>query len=422
MVLVLVVLIGFVGLALDVAYGVLVGGQLQNAADAASLAGVRLIRADLMTARQAAQSLALANDAATDPVQLALNEANAADGDIVIGRYDRATDIFTPTLTNPNAVKVVARRTGDALGGPLPLIFAPIFGIDTINLERTAIAMIGGGTGAGMIALEETDKWTFRLGGNTTLKVYDTSVPGGEGAIQVNSDNPGALRTDGFPTLVASEINVHASYVDDPPVFDGEVNTNRPRVEDPLASLVPPDNWGTNRGTFSATTGETYTLQPGYYPDGISMAGGTVNLDPGIYVLDGVGLNITGGDLHADGVMFYIVDTTPSDSTKSFVNLTGNGVMRITPMPIEQDPYGGIAIWQASDNTNGASLRGTNEFEGIDGTVYFPTAHVDITGTSDSFGIRQLISNTVNITGAGTLEITYDGRFPAPGSAAFLVN
>ena len=414
------VLIGFMGLGLDVAYGVLVGGQLQNAADAASLAGVRLIRTDLMAARQAAQSLALANDAATDPVQLALNEANATGGDIVVGQYDRATDTFTPTLTSPNAVKVVARRTGGALGGPLPLLFAPIFGVDTVDLERTAIAMIGGGTGAGMIALNETDDRTFRLGGSVTLEVYDTSLPDGEGAIQINSDDFRALKTDGSPTLVASEINVHASSVDDPPVFDGEINTDQPRVEDPLASLPPPGNWGTDRGTFSVTGG-THTLQPGYYPDGISMTGGTVDLAPGIYVLDGVGLKMTGGYLHADGVMFYIVDTTPSDGTKSSVNLTGNGTIEITPMPMEQDPYGGIAIWQASSNTNDAALRGTSQFGGVDGTLYFPTAHVDITGTSDSFGIRQLISNTVSISGSGTVVITYDGRFPAPGSTAFLV-
>jgi len=407
--------IGLVGLSLDVAYGTLVAGGLQNAADAASLAAVAKVSASAEEARLAAYTVAIANTAGGSAVELSLNEGNSPDGDIVIGRYNRSTGVFTPTLTSPNAVKVVARRTSGALGGSLPLLFAPAFGVDTINLERTAIAMTGGGTGAGMIALNETGKWVLRLSGRVTLSVYDESNPAGDGAIQINSDDPRALKMDGTPTLIAEEINIYADSVTDPPEFDGIVNTSRPRVSDPLADINEPGegDWGVNYGSVFVTGGTEY-LQPGYYPGGIRMTGGTVDLAPGIYVLDGNGLEVMGGNLYGEDVMLYIVGA-------GHVKLTGNGVVDITPTPVDSGPYGGILIWQAKSNTATADITGTDQFGALAGTVYFPSAHVAVTGTSDSFGIRQLISNTVGISGNGTVTINYDGRNPAPGTKGFLV-
>jgi len=406
--LVTMVVIAFVGLSIDGAYGYLVAHQLHNAADAASLAGAQLVRNDPLAAQQAAIAMALNNKAAGDPVRLTGNPANASDGDVVIGLYDRDTQQFTATMEKPNAVKVVARRLGNSLGGRVQLFFAPIFGVPDVGIQRHAIAMVGGGTGAGLICLNEEDKWTFRLSGTITLDVRDvTTDPPTGGAIQVNSDDERALKTDGGPTLLAEEINVVAADVTDPPVFEGEVNTKQPLILDPLSGLEPPTNWGTNWGDFSVTGG-THSLGPGYYPEGISMTGGTVNLAPGIYVLDGAGLNVTGGDLIAHEVMFYIVDTTLGDNKPSSVKLTGNGIVDITPIPMEVEPYGGIAIWQARDNPNQADLRGTDQFTGIDGTLYLPVARVDLTGTSDSFGVAQLICDSIEISGTGTLAINYD--------------
>ena len=233
----------------------------------------------------------------------------------------------------------------------------------------------------------------------------------------MNSASDAALKFDGTSArLVATEINVYAASAEAPPpaVFDGPVNTSQPRIADPLAGLEPPP-LGPDRGAFSCTGG-AHSLSPGYYPKGISMTGGNVTLEPGIYCLAGKGLNVAGGNLTAHGVMFYLLE-----GDKCCVNLTGNGIVDITPLPLEMEPYGGIAIWQCRENTNAATIRGTDQFSGIDGTLYFPKARVDITGTSDNFGIRQLICDSVEISGSGTVAINYDGRYPAPGTRVFLV-
>jgi len=417
-VLVMLMIIGFVGLTIDTGLGYLVGHQLQDAADASSMAAAQKLGEELEVIQEAARTIGAENYASAETVLLKMNPGNTPDGDIVVGIYDRQEHIFIPSLKNPNAVKVVARRAEGSLGGSLPLIFGPIFGVNTIDLERTAIAMIGGGTGAGLIALHETDDWTFRLSGTITL---DITTPDGEGAVQINSDSSRALKIDGGPTLIASDINVYASSVSDPPDFDGDVNTSQPRVPDPLAELTPPaDRTLSPTASDSAITGGEHNLEPGYYPDGIAMTGGTVNLAPGIYVLDGEGLKVTGGDLSGDGVMLYIIDDIPGQPT-SQITLTGNGIIDLTPAPLDSGLYGGILLWQDADNTNTATVVGTDNFTGFEGTVYIPSAQLDVAGTSDNFGFNQLIVDKIWVHGSGTMTINYDGRFPAPGTAVFLV-
>jgi hypothetical protein len=416
-VLVMVMVIAFMGLVLDTGLGYFVGLQLQDAADASSMAAVQKLGEELNIIQEAARTIGSANYAGAEAILLGANPNNSPDGDIVVGVYDRDERTFTPGLSKPNAVKVVARRSEGSPGGPLSLVFGPLFGVNTIDVERKAIAMIGGGTGAGLITLNETEDSTFRLSGTVTLDITDLD---GGGAIQVNSSSTKSLKTDGNATLIAGEINVFASSVSDPPDFDGDVYTSQPRIKDPLADMPPPtDRTVSPTSGDSAITGGEHYLEPGFYPDGISMTGGSVNLAPGVYVLDGVGIKVTGGDLFGDGVMLYLIDSPSKPSGQ--ITLTGNGIIDLTPTPLNSGLYGGMVLWQDADNTNTATMVGTDEFTGFEGTVYIPKALVDIGGTSDNFGFSQLIVDKIWVHGTGTIKINYDGRFPSPGTSPFLV-
>src|SRR5688572_5218193 len=156
--LLMMVLIGFVGLAVDWGYVVWSGQKLQNAADAAALAGAQNLGAGEAAVNDAAVELAAANEAGGVPVTLDRNdEENLPDGDVVVGVYDRDERSFTPTLSSPNAVRVFARRTAAVHGG-VPLLFGPIFNKDTGDVSRFAIA-IGefGPSGPGIILLRGGD-------------------------------------------------------------------------------------------------------------------------------------------------------------------------------------------------------------------------------------------------------------------------
>jgi Flp pilus assembly protein TadG len=425
----LILMMLFVGLALDTAKIYLVSHQLQNAADASALAGARLVRFDQALARQAAIDIAMANKADSQNVQLAANLANDPLGDIVLGRYSMWNSIFTPTTLAPNAMKVYTRRTDPSLGGPVPLNFGPIVNIDTGNVARYAIAMTIGGTGAGLIALSPGGTG-LHINGDVNLNVND-------GAIQVNSEEDDAVRIIGQPQISAGELNITGEA--DPTggfdfTIDFPVNTGVAPIPDPLCpnppvSCLPEPVWNSaddlspSPGETIDITGGSVTLDPGYYSGGFRITGGDVVLKPGLYILDGSSSGqksglVIGGNTNfcAKGVMFFITGD-------GVVDLAGSGNIVTTPIiydsydfcdsgfsyPAGVDYiYEGMGIFQARDNYNDARIVGTSMLD-LEGTLYFPENHLDLTGTGDGFG-NQLIADTVEVSGTGDITIMYDGR------------
>ena len=129
--LMIVVLVAFVSLAVDLGYMYVAKGQLQNAADAAALAGASQLP-DQVQVKLKATQFAAANKAVGDDVAI-------TNADIEIGNWDPTrprtpNDLrFSASGTIKNAVKVTARRnvTGaDAAGqGAIPLFFGRIFSL-----------------------------------------------------------------------------------------------------------------------------------------------------------------------------------------------------------------------------------------------------------------------------------------------------
>ncbi|MFH1371891.1 MAG: pilus assembly protein TadG-related protein [Planctomycetota bacterium] len=416
-------LILFLGLTIDGAMVYLAAHQLQNAADAAVLAGARIVRISEPNARGEAQLFAGLNLALKAPVFLDLNPGNNPDGDIVVGKYDFDTQTFTPTQDHPDALKAVARRIDDGLHTPVPLFFMPVVNINTADVSRTAIAVAIGGWGAGIISLSCDGEPPSGIG----LDISSGGVDVQGGGIQVNSTSDWGFRVSGNRDITAEEIHVSGGTKGLPNDLLDITFTGAPYQPDPLCPgdcagnvtgdclPAPPLGPLQDPNKVKIAPGETRTLSPGYYPGGIEItpSTGTAILESGIYVLNGVGLNINGGNLIADppgGVMFYIIGT-------GSVNLQGNGNVQIDEL--ESGPWAGMAIFQDRNNHNDAKIIGTNALD-INGTIYFPRNFVEIGGTGDGFG-TQLIADTLWIHGDGVLQINYDGRNPFPANKAVIV-
>jgi hypothetical protein len=407
------VLLGLTGLALDTARVLLAGHELQNAADASALAGAQYVRADQDQARAAALAIAAANKAENVSVALPDNPDNLEDGKIVIGRFDRETQVFTATTTAPNAVKVIACRTSSQ-NGALPLIFGPIFNVSTSNVSRQAIAMVGGGTGAGLIALKGT-KTALTIQGNSTLNVSN-------GAIQINSTDTKAVVSGGGAVINAPEIDVTGN-VDNTTSqnFQGDLNTGAAALPDPLAGLSVVNSKTPDRGDVTVNAGASVNLQPGYYPNGIVLnsPGSTLNLAPGVYVLDGKnnsgGLQITSGTFNAYGVMFSVIGG-PVKLNGGTVNITGIDPTLYT-YPGGTEVYEGVSIFQTS--TSDSTINGNNTLN-LGGTLYFRNNLINLSGTSSGVG-NQLIASEINVAGGANVTINYDGRNNAAGTRVYLV-
>jgi hypothetical protein len=311
---ILLVLLGFVGLAVDsgkLAWNV---HQMQNGADAAALAGAQVVKFAKDEAVTRAHELGLANWADRLPVTLRTTPqpepfGDSEDGlDIILGRWIRQRQEFLPMLDAPNAVKAIVRRQ-DGLGEaapPLASVFGRIFGVDTVAATRSAIGFSQGSTGAGLITLREypPEKMGISIGGDVVIQVNG-------GDVQDNSQSlvspKEAFRASGSFIVNCKELNVCGEiYPPEEDAFwqsvDYSVNSNtRVPLPDPLGYVA--DLWSSPpQGTRPSVIAPP--PPQGAYPAAIEMEthdwglyGMAVEVDPatGVPVLGADGKYISRG-------------------------------------------------------------------------------------------------------------------------------
>lgn len=144
-------LLAMVALALDVGHAMVARNQLQNASDAAALAGARrlgviygnmsgpltgytLTTGEVTSIANAASQAGADNQAAGVTVTV-----NASD--IATGNWNASTRTFTPTTTLPRAVRVITRRDSTA-NGPVSTFLAGIIGATGVSVTAVATAQL----------------------------------------------------------------------------------------------------------------------------------------------------------------------------------------------------------------------------------------------------------------------------------------
>lgn len=155
-VLTLAALIGMTALTIDVGVMVNTRADLQNAADAAAMAGVSAMSTDAMVmvkqgrGGSVGEVLRLAKVRAAETS--ALNRSFGAKGtilearDIQVGWLDITSGTSDIVTGGPpaewNAVKVTVRRSKSGQNGPVTFFFAGIFGQHSIDITATATAVL----------------------------------------------------------------------------------------------------------------------------------------------------------------------------------------------------------------------------------------------------------------------------------------
>ena len=148
----LVSLLGFMGLAIDVGYELVVRNELQNAADSAALAGAKYLYPS-NNSMHPNWSEAGMNAASA----VGLNKVNSADlslGDITTGYWSIVgspaglqSSSISPKNTDLPAVQVTINKSSGQNGGGVNTFFASILGINTLNMSATGVAINGGSAG-----------------------------------------------------------------------------------------------------------------------------------------------------------------------------------------------------------------------------------------------------------------------------------
>ena len=209
------------------------------------------------------------------------------------------------------------------------------------------------------------------------------TVTGGD--IVVDSSSTSGAKDGGKGNISANNIYVHSNLMTiSTGKFLGSVHIASPVLADPLASITQPT---ATSPTFTNTVinNKTVTLLPGTYVGGILISGSSnVTLLPGLYFLQGGGLNVGGASkLTGTGVTIYNAPVKTTDS----ININGAAVVTLSAPT--SGAYQGLVVFQNRTSTVALNIANTSTAN-FTGEIYAASALLDVTS-----------SNNVNINSGG---------------------
>jgi Flp pilus assembly protein TadG len=445
--LLLPLLLGMVGLVVDCGLLMVAQREAQNAADAAAMAAAMAELAQQGEPRDVATAL--------------------------VTRYSGLSDATLSTFNHPPAA---GPHAGDdrffevVVTYPITTLFMPALGA---NRNQSVQARAVAGTeavaaGAGVAALDPTAAPGLTVEDSASLVV--------NGRIAVNSAARPAAVVDGGQVEAADYHvvgpTVSGSFRLDPGTT-GRLELGHAPSSDPLINLPTPAStpspvngtaspsgtaWNSRMlGSPSVQDGQatglldpnyvdasgTVQLYPGIY-QAITVTGGTLNFNPGVYILSPsinapYVLDVTGGSVTGAGVMFYntgasftastgvpdyadaaLYATGPAGtnappSTEGFqdefarIRIDGSTNAQITLSAFSEsgDPFSGMLIYQRRANMQAIEITGGNLTLG--GTIYALWAPVVFSGGGTYQA--QFIVGSMRVSGTDPLTLSSSGAF-----------
>lgn len=406
----LVALLGMAGLVVDGGNMMATRRNVQNAADSAALAGAVALMKEGSAASATRDALMYARD----------NGLSNNGRDNTVSAH--SPPVSGPYAGDPKCVQVLVQKT-------LPSYFIRLLiqRKPTVVAQAVATTTMGSGSVDGLIALNPTKK-------SSLLTTDSTKITITGGGIMVNSNAADALLVEKTSNIRAERVRVTGSAAVSPSaaVIPGPV-TGTPPIADPLASLPVPDPNALGLSTYSGVdlkldfgqlvvspldntvplsgvASQSLTgivLRPGVYKGGIRTKDVPIVLQPGIYILDGGGMEVTGvASITGAGVMIY--NTSYTDASKyGSILLDGVGSLNVSA-PLF-GPYKDILFFQDRANPMPVRLKASSRILALNGTFYFPSAFYEIKKDGQTLNLlaTRFIVDSMAISGSGGLNVTF---------------
>lgn len=386
------IMIGFLGLGVEVAFWFQDRRDLQAAADAGALAGAYEVAEDRVSSTSTvAQREAEANGWSSSEGTITVNNDQVNSTFPSSGNFDADSD----------AVEVILTRTIEPL-------FIGYF-MDNLTLTAGAVAtVVAGATEACVLALGDG-----LAPGASAITVSGTASVTMTGCtFATNSDNNAAIKLTGGGSLTADCVYSGGGISGTPTTTAcaSPGKTNQPTISDPYADIAQPafascsnpaDNYslsGSSTDTLDASIQDVYCKIT-------SSSSGTLTLDAGTYFLDGGDFKISGsGNVSATNGVTIVLGDSSGGSSCGNVNITGSGEIDMTAPT--SGTYSGILFFRhssCSSTGQDMSFSGNSDSTVI-GAIYSPSKGLNISGgTSIAGSCLQLIANQISFTGSGTI-------------------
>ena len=389
------VLLGFAGLAIDIGWLYFNKIGMQNAADAGALAGA---------------------------FQLKRGQNNAsiqamARHDTSVNGYTQGLNGTTVTVNNPptsgnfsgnsNYVEVIINQQVDTFF--IKFVYTP-----AMSVSGRAVAGFTSSTNSTcVITLNPTSTpRSLWITSGTNVQLPDC-------AAYVDSTHNDAMTVIGSSSIFnAKSINIVGGLNNGGTVTPTPI-TGSPPLSDPLATYSPPAP-----GPCTYTEKQIYkvntTINPGVYCGGIDIQQSpTITFNPGIYYLIGFGLSASvNATLIGTGVTF--VNSFATGYNYGPINIGNSGPASITLSAPTTGATKGLLFYNdrlapSRISTIGGSTGG-NVLVKLSGVLYFPTGQLNYRGgsinVSDAGTYMYLIAYDINFSGNNRINFSESAPWP----------
>ena len=390
--LMLPIIVGFVGIGVEVTSWYKVRRNMQTAADAAAITAA--------VERGLGSSATIISSEAT-------REA-ARNG------YDSTSD--TITISNPPL-------TGDHIGDdayvevtinhPIETLFSGMFLTSAVSTTTRAVATTSGDSEACVLALSSTASQAIDVG-SATVSMSGCGVVANSDASNAVNVQPGTLEVDCISTVGSVDGNGTITTTECTSPVEGAT-----AVTDPFADIDVPvyDNTGclTGNGNNAYAPADGETISEGVYCDGLSFnAGVTVTMEAGIYVIDEGDFSVNGGAT-VTGSDVTIILTAEDGSSYGSITINGGAVVELTAPTAEDTTgditgdYSSILFYQDRNASQSPSLdamlTGGSTTE-LTGAIYLPNNNITFNGgnETDDNGCLMIVAQEVSFNGDADLE------------------
>jgi len=400
----LVMILGVLGLVVDIGWAYFRKEAAQAAAESAAMAAIRAAVVYSSGGTTCAQTQSLCQSSYTCPHPLPA--PGSITNNLQNGCLYAQANGFTRTdggrqnvvmsggdnSTNPISGLTVTYWARATVTENIPQLFSVVLKNTqaTVNAEATAGYFASASSGGCIYVL-----------GNTGTDIAFSGTPTVQSGcgIYVNSTGPSAVLWSGSPTIhtTGGGTNIAAtpSNACTPSgcsIISPAPNYQATPATDPFSSLQAPTpgSCADPGGSLVVTT--TTSISQGTYCHQIIVSGTgiTLTLNPGLYILEN---GISGGGsptISGSGVTLYLK--------------SGGITMSGTPTYILSAPstgtYKGITLFEDKNDSSAVALSGTSSINSVTGVIYMPSATLTYSGGSGTSGrMAALVVRSVVFSG-----------------------
>lgn len=411
-------LIGTVGLTVDVGWSYFREQTAQTAAEAAAMGAVKYALANSSGTITCGSNGATCQSATICPSQV----SSPATSSFYAGCLYAKDNGYTTSSSTNTKVYIAANTTSPPVSGVSTQYwatatvgsvekhgFSGILGYMSGMVSAKATAVVLSGSNYGCIyVLDPSADDSLDVSGNPSVAapcgVYVASTS--STAMQVKGTNATLDARPGSINLVGNDTGSNGVIHPTPTAIAS--------VSDPLANVAAPTWSGCDNPTQDSISGGNPTLSQGVYCGGIAISGtAQVTFSPGTYILNGGGLTISGNNtiVTGAGVTFY----NTGDATHAFAPISVTGGTTLTLTAPVTGPLTNVLFFQdrsiTSSATNIVAGGATSIFTGV---MYFKNSPLSFSGNSGSSNVsivadKLTFTGTARITGSASGGTSYTG-------------